>query len=90
MDAMPKKELIPEELINQDGDCCTIGVVCSARGIDVSRIDHEDPEQVGNAVGIARQLAAEIEYENDDGWYGSETPEQRWTRMRAWVSSQII
>jgi len=69
MDAMPIKELIAEELINDDGQCCTIGVVCKARGIDVGKIDHEEPEEVGNAVGIARQLAAEIEYENDEIGY---------------------
>jgi len=88
MDAMPEKVLIAEELINDDGDCCAIGVVCKARGIDVSTIDHEVPEQVGAAVGIARQMAAEIEYENDD-WL-TETPEKRWVRMRKWVDSQIV
>lgn len=60
MDEMPEKILIAGELINDDGDCCAIGVVCKSRGIDVSKIDCEEPEQVGNAVGIARQLAAEI------------------------------
>lgn len=66
MDAMPEKILIAEELINDEGDCCTIGVVCKARGVDVSKIDYEDPEQVAAAVGIAHQLAAEIEYYNDE------------------------
>lgn len=91
MDAMPDKVLIADELINEEGDCCTIGVVCKSRGIDVSTIDCEDTERVGAAVGIARQLAAEIEYENDEGWHErSESPEQRWKRMRKWVDSQII
>lgn len=89
MDAMPEKALIAEELIDDEGQCCTIGVVCKARGIDVSKIDHEEPEQVGAAVGIARQLAAEIEYENDDGGW-RETDEQRWQRMRRWVDSQLL
>ncbi len=66
LDAMEVKELIAEELINEEGQCCTIGVVCKARGMDVSNIDYECPERVGAAVGIARQLAAEIEYENDE------------------------
>lgn len=100
MDAMPVKELIADELIDDEGQCCTIGVVCKARGVDVSKIDYEDPEQVGNAVNIARPLAAEIEYENDeyqqwsrdaDGkWIqDGETPAARWTRMRKFVESQI-
>lgn len=104
MDAMPEKALIKDELIDQDGRCCTIGVVCKIRGVDVSRIDYEEPEEVGAAVGIARQMAAEIEYENDEcdtrferdandprQWNRiEETPEERWQRMRKWVESQII
>ncbi len=88
MDAMPEKILIANELVNDNGDCCTIGVVCKARGVDVSKIDYEEPEQVGAAVGIAKQMVAEIEYENDDYWRG-ETPAERWQRMRKWVESQI-
>lgn len=87
MDAMPVKELILNELVTEDG-CCTIGVVCLKRGIDVSTIDPEDPNQVASAVGIARQMAMEIEYENDEGGL-KETDEQRWTRMRAWVQKSI-
>lgn len=89
MDAMPEKVLIADELINSDGDCCTIGVVCKSRAIDVNAIDYEDPEQVGSAVGIARQMAAEIEYENDDGAWHDESPGQRWQRMRKWVAEHI-
>lgn len=87
MDAMPEKVLIANELINEDGDCCTIGVVCKARGLDVSKIDYEDPEQVAAAVGIAKPMAAEIEWENDD--YRSEHPAERWKRMRKWVADNI-
>lgn len=66
MDAMPEKVLIADELINDEGDCCAIGVLCKSRGIDVSQVDSDNPKQVGDAVGIAHQLAAEIEYENDE------------------------
>jgi len=98
MDAMPEKVLISDELIDSVGDCCTIGVVCKARGLDLSTFDPDEPDQVGDAVGIARSMAAEIEYENDEGywvktsdgrWSWWETPEQRWTRMRAWVERNI-
>lgn len=103
MDAMPQKVLIAGELVNDEGDCCTIGVVCKTRGVDVSQIDCEESEQVGAAVGIARQLAAEIEYLNDEcceryepdpdrpgRWrVRYETPEERWVRMRQWVEKQI-
>lgn len=103
MDAMPQKALIKNELIDQDGDCCTIGVVCKLRGVPVEGVDYDDPESVGNLVGIAKQMAAEIEYENDEcgdryervpgmqAWkHVDETPEERWQRMRKWVESQII
>jgi len=88
MDAMPEKVLIASELINDEGDCCAIGVICKAHDIDVQKIDYEEPEQVGAAVGIARQMAAEIEFENDEGVW-QETPDQRWQRMRRWVAAHI-
>ena len=89
MDAMPEKVLIANELIDAEGDCCAIGVVCKARGLDVSGIDYEEPDDVGNLVGIARQLAAEIEFENDEGSWAIESPARRWRRMREWVESQL-
>lgn len=89
MDAMSEKILITGELINAEGDCCVIGVVCKSRGLDVSDVDVEEPEQVGELVGIACQMAAEIEYENDEGSWLSETPQQRWKRMRRWVERHL-
>jgi hypothetical protein len=100
MDAMPVKELIASALINSEGACCTIGVVCKSRGLDVSNVDVTDPESVGNVVGISRQLAAEIEYLNDEcpdfrkdpetgEWKWDETPAERWARMRKWVNGKI-
>jgi hypothetical protein len=77
MDAMPNKRLIANELISENGECCAIGVVCKARGLDVSDVEVEDPEQVGLAVDIAYQLAAEIEHQNDEGVYYEESPEKR-------------
>lgn len=88
MDAMPEKVLIAHELINDDGDCCTIGVVCKVRGLDVAGVDPDVPEQVAALVGISRQMVAEIEYENDD-WADSMTPEKRWAYMRKWVQRHI-
>lgn len=88
MDAMPNKFLIAGELQNEDGDCCAIGVVCKLRGIDTDRLDYEDPEQVAAAVDIAKCMAAEIAFMNDE-WSPRETPEQRWSRMRKWVQSEI-
>lgn len=91
MDAMPEKVLIAEQLIDDAGYVCAIGVVCKARGLDVSKVDYEDAESVGNTVGISRIMAAEIEYENDEAgpWQVDESPEQRWERMRKWVDRNL-
>ena len=95
MDAMPVKRLIAGEIENDSGEVCAIGTVCKARGMDASKIDYDEPESVGRAVGISRALAAEIEFENDERpswgyWTGrTETPEERWVRMRKWVEENI-
>jgi hypothetical protein len=38
---------------------------------------------------IAKCLAQEVVYENDESPWRAETPEQRWTRMRKWVAAKI-
>ena len=88
MDAMPEKALITDELVTADGSCCTIGVVCKARGLDVSNVEVEDSEAVGEVVGISKYMASEIEYFNDEVCE-NQTPEERWVRMRAWVQCRI-
>ena len=88
MDAMPEKKLIAKKLIDEQGQCCTIGVVCKARNIDVSTLCDDDPWQVSKAVGLSRVMAAEIAYMNDE-WNCDSTPEERWHRMRKWVDEQI-
>ncbi len=91
MDATPEDErrLIRNTLIDDEGCCCTIGVVCKARGIDVAQVDTDDTAEVGSLVGIAYQMAAEIEFMNDE-FYDNVTPEVRWVRMREWVARQLV
>lgn len=89
LDAMPKKELIVHELETANGDMCALGVAGRARGIDMSALDPDEPEDVAAAFDIARPLAMEIVYENDEGTFGQETPPERWIRMRKWVAGQI-
>ena len=88
LDAMPEKRLIRDELESQ-GEVCAIGALGLAKGIDMADIDPEDPPQVASAFDIAECLAQEVVYENDEGSWQKETPEQRWTRMRKWVAAKI-
>lgn len=90
------KELITSELVTAEGAVCAIGSVALARRIDVSDLDADYPADVASRFGIARALAAEIAYENDecgdyyrDGHLAPETPAERWTRMRKWVAENI-
>jgi hypothetical protein len=88
LDAIPAKRLIVEDLVN-GGEVCALGSVGVKRGIDMKPLDPHDPQRLSSVFGIAHQLVSEIEYENDECG-SNETPEQRWQRMRDWVSHQII
>lgn len=89
LDALPEKRLVSNEL-EADGAYCTLGAVGRARGIDMREIDPEDHDTVAHKFDIAHAMACEIMFMNDEGSWASETPEQRWLRMRNWVSARII
>jgi hypothetical protein len=88
MDAMPVKELIANELVEQ-GSFCALGVVGRKRGIAIESIDPEDSRTVAEQFGIANAMAQEIVFMNDEGAWYDETPQQRWSRMRHWVDINI-
>ncbi len=93
MDAMPAKRLIKNELLTDAGEVCAMGVICKARGLDVTEVDECDRDAVGKLLDIAPALAAEIAYQNDQDFERREireqTPEERWVRMRKWVAGQL-
>lgn len=89
LDAMPQKRLIAYDLVSDDGEVCALGALGKARGMDLSGIEPEDPTEVATAFDIAEQLAREIVWWNDDAGSWSDTPEKRWTRVRAWVAEQV-
>lgn len=87
LDAMPNKRLVPN-VLEADGEFCTLGVIGKARGIDWTPVDVYDRGHVADLLGIADSLAAEIMYLNDEGVWAP-TPEERWKRMHQWVVEQI-
>lgn len=92
LDAMPVKQLTHGQLRDAEGGVCAMGAVGAKRGMQMDDIDVCDAHRVADAFGIARVLAAEIAFENDEGvgyWVIDEDPEKRWHRMRQWVASQI-
>lgn len=78
LDAMPEKELAADSLVTADGEYCTLGVLGKARGLDLTKLDPEDSEQVAEAFGIARAMACEIVYENDEQGFRYE--ERPWVK----------
>lgn len=96
LDAMPEKRLIRDAL-EAAGEVCAIGALGRAKGIDMSQMDPECPEDVAPAFNIAECLAQEVVYMNDeyfDYHYVQNTrteytPEERWQKMREWAAQQI-
>jgi hypothetical protein len=95
LDAMPAKRLIADEIQNTSGEVCALGA------LDPSATSY-DARDLADHFGVAWSLAAEITYLNDEAgrfhWVRDidgefvrhdETPEERWKRMRAWVSEHI-
>ncbi len=89
LDALPSKELVFGEIVRDSEHVCALGSVALARGVDVSELDISDGDDVGAAFGIARALACEIAYVNDEEQEPLETGAERWTRMRAWAVSNL-
>lgn len=97
LDAMPEKALIISELETEDGGVCALGALGKVRGIDMRKLDPEEPDAVAAAFGVASPLAREIVYMNDDyfdyEYVGNQrveiSPEKRWKKMRTWVAAQI-
>ena len=85
LDAMPAKRLITNDIVNDKGEVCALGSVDPK-----AKIDPEDRYAVAKHFGIAPAMAAEIAYMNDEYADWRETPEDRFTRMRAWVEQNIV
>lgn len=102
MDGMEHKRLIAWELEEPvaevpcshwglfiTGGVCAIGAVGEERGVNMADLDPEDADNVAKIFGIAPAMAREIVWENDEAGPHKETPEQRFERMRKWISGMI-
>lgn len=90
LDAMPDKRLYRGSFAKADGEGCTLGVLGAQRGTKMDDLGDDedgcDTAQVGARFGIARALAAEIMYLNDEGlvdtWHWQDVvicgPMRRW------------
>ena len=68
LDAMPDKRLYRGSFATE-GEFCALGVLGATRGTkmdDLGDADYCEPEEVGRRFGIARSMAAEIMYLNDE------------------------
>ena len=98
LDAIPTKRLIAEAL-ECGGEVCALGSIGRQRGIAMGHIDPwgqdgdgDNSELLASMFKIPMALAKEIMFENDQDFRWStddETPEQRWSRMRAWAVAKI-
>lgn len=87
-DGLSAHRLIAHEL-EAEGEVCALGALGRARGLDLSAIDDEGPDEVAAAFGMAPALAKEIAFINDEAGPYGETPENRFVRVRAWLVAQI-
>ncbi len=90
LDALPDKRLIADDLVN-DGEVCAIGSVGVLHGLDMSKLDPENHEQLADTFDIAPALVQEIEFVNDDdyGW-PKPSPEKRFEYVRKWAEKNLI
>jgi hypothetical protein len=70
LDSMPDKRIYSGSFATTNGEFCTLGAHAARKGVKVDDLgDAEDgcePEEVGQRFGIARAMAAEIMYLNDE------------------------
>jgi hypothetical protein len=100
LDALPQKRLI-QGAMERGGELCALGAVGLTRGMDLDGLDSRDHDRIANAFGISSMLAQEIAYWNDQGMeacllgltdggeWTENTPEDRFTFVRAWVVARL-
>ena len=77
LDAMPQKRLIANKFQTANGDVCAIGALGRHQNVRMDDLDPEDGDRVGERFNIARPLALEVVYMNDEAAWYVESPESR-------------
>ncbi len=95
LDAMPVKRLVAGNIKDESGQVCALGALDpNAPKYDKDAYDDDEHQlKLAKHFNVARALTSEIVYMNDEAYdwrTPEETPEERWTRMRAWVEKQIV
>lgn len=94
LDALPEKKLIVDRLQDESGCVCALGAVGLKRGVELGPLEPAaqdgDGSRLGLAFNIARQLALETEYVNDEEGPYHEMPQQRWVRVRKWAVANLL
>ena len=85
--ALPAKRLIRGDL-EANGEVCAIACYGRYKGFDLQVFDPGESDKVGVAGGMPHLVAWKVVEMNDE-WFYSETPEQRYEKMLAWVESVI-
>jgi len=98
LDAMPVKELGAGFV--KRGDCvCAIGALAAHRGVDLKEFDVEADEYDEDGDWSTERIAEELDaptcivraivYGNDELGPTTETPSERWARIRSWVGQKL-
>ncbi len=99
LDAMPVKQLAFGALAD-DGCHCALGVLGEKRGLDLRALQPEDlfdewdQDAIARAFGVAKMLALEVQWINDDGADHMDDDDdrarnRRWRLVRDWVRRNI-
>jgi len=91
LDAMDPQELIAGELRDPEtGSVCALGLLGERRGVELDDLDPHDSHEIAAAFGVSSALICELEFINDNDFaLRSESPAERWRRVRRWVAEHL-
>ena len=96
---MPVKRIQKDVFVEPSGETCAIGALMLDRKVsagmtrvqavaECSALEPLDTEEHGISIGLPRLVAWSVAVENDE-FYRTESPEERYLRILAWVRKQL-